>query len=127
MGYFAMNLKEAAGRVGKSEDSLRRAIKAGKLEAMLIGGKYEIAVSALDAYAISHAAHTKPQADAELQRLRSENEKLKSDLDESRRILEDNRQRQDTIILQLTRQLENIQLLEYKREPWWHRWFRKKS
>lgn len=37
-------------------------------------------------------------------------------------------QRHDTIVLQLTRQLEQSQrLLEYHQDPWYRRWFRKKS
>ena len=42
--------------------------------------------------------------------------------------LSETRKRQDTIILQLTRQLEGQQkLLEYKESPWYTRWFRKKK
>jgi len=126
-----MTIKEASLRVGKSEDSLRRAIKSGKLRASLIEGKYEIAEAELAAYATAHAVHTQSQptassAETELQRLRSENEKLKTDLDEARRTLEDNRQRQDTIILQLTRQLEQSQrILEAHSVPWWRRFFKR--
>lgn len=36
-------------------------------------------------------------------------------------------QRHDTIVLQLTRQLEQSQrLLEYNQEPWYRRWFKRK-
>lgn len=41
--------------------------------------------------------------------------------------LDDASQRHDTIVLQLTRQLENQQrLLEYHQEPWYRKWFRKR-
>jgi excisionase family DNA binding protein len=41
---------------------------------------------------------------------------------------EDMSERHDTIVLQLTRQLENQQkLLEYHQEPWYRRWFRKQA
>jgi hypothetical protein len=53
---------------------------------------------------------------------------LKQELRRKDERLEDNRQRQDTIILQLTRQLDQSQrLLEYHREPWYRRWFKKKQ
>ncbi len=125
-----MTIREAAQRVGKSEDSLRRAIKAGKLSATLVNGKYDISDAALDAYASAHAVHTQTpaaasSAESEIVRLRAENEKLKQELVESRRILEDNRQRQDTIILQLTRQLDQQRMLEAHREPWFRRWFKR--
>lgn len=49
---------------------------------------------------------------------------LKQELRRKDELLEDNRQRQDTIILQLTRQLEQSQrLLEFHQEPWYRRWF----
>lgn len=123
-----MTIREAAQRIGKSESALRRAIKAGKLRAELIDGKYDIAEEALNAYASPMRKEGAPTRDIEeLERLRMENEALrrelenvKSKLEEKDRLLEDNRQRQDTTILQLTRQLENQQrLLEYHQEPWY--------
>lgn len=40
--------------------------------------------------------------------------------------LQEASQRHDTIVLQLTRQLEQSQrLLEYHQEPWYRRWFRR--
>ena len=51
---------------------------------------------------------------------------LKQELRRKDELLEDNRQRQDTIILQLTRQIEQSQrLLEYNQEPWYRRMIRK--
>ena len=51
---------------------------------------------------------------------------LKQELRRKDELLEDNRQRQDTIILQLTRQMEQSQrLLEYNAEPWYRRMFGK--
>lgn len=42
--------------------------------------------------------------------------------------LSESRQRSDTIILQLTRQLEQSQrLLEFHEEPWYKRWFGKRE
>jgi len=129
-----VTIKEAAERVGKSESALRRAIKAGKLNAELVSGRYDITEESLYAYAEPVERLGAPTRDAEEgERLRVENKTLRRDLadalkrlDEKDALLEDNRQRQDTIILQLTRQLEQSQrLLEYHQEPWYRRWFRK--
>jgi len=62
----------------------------------------------------------------ELVILREENQWLKDQLEKANEELSETRKRQDTIILQLTRQLEGQQkLLEYKESPWYIRWFRK--
>lgn len=58
--------------------------------------------------------------------LKDQIEKKDRLLEELRAELDDGRRRSDTIILQLTRQLEqNQRLLEYNRVPWWKRLFRK--
>lgn len=46
-----MTIKEAVQRVGRSESMLGRAIKAGKLRAEIIDGKYDITVEMLNTYA----------------------------------------------------------------------------
>lgn len=52
-------------------------------------------------------------------------EETLQELSNVRRDAEDSRQRQDVIILQLTRQLdEQTKLLEYHQVPWWKRWFK---
>ena len=64
----------------------------------------------------------------ELVRLGKENQWLKEQLEKANQELSETRKRQDTIILQLTRQLENQQnLLEYHQTPFWKRWFRKQK
>jgi hypothetical protein len=68
-----------------------------------------------------------------LEQIRSENEHLRQQLTEKDKQIEglqtqlqDTSERHDTIILQLTRQLEQSQrLLEYHDEPWYRRWFGK--
>lgn len=58
--------------------------------------------------------------------LREQNENLQRQVEEASRALAEASQRHDTIVLQLTRQLENQQrLLEYQQAPWYRRWFRK--
>ena len=44
-----MTIKETAQHTGKSESTIRRWIKQGKLNATLVDGKYDIEESALDA------------------------------------------------------------------------------
>ncbi len=131
-----MTIREAAQRVGKSESALRRAVKAGKLDAKLVKGKYDITEEALNAYADPVKRLGAPRRDeGDAERLRVENETLRRELAEAQKkvaekdaLLEENRQRQDTIILQLTRQMEQSQrLLEYHQEPWYRRVFRKKG
>jgi len=47
---------------------------------------------------------------------------------EKDKVLEDSRQRQDSIIMQLSRQLDSqLKLIEYKKVPWYRRWLKKKS
>ena len=65
---------------------------------------------------------------SELSRLKDENQWLKEQLEKANQEFSEARKRQDTIILQLTRQLENQQsLLEYHRTPFWKKWFRKQK
>ena len=138
-----MTIQEAAHYLNKSEATIRRYIKQGKLEATLVGGKYSIEESALDAYASSdkHIDNAYPkEALVQAQYLHKQNEelnrqisdqkarieKLELQLEEERKRGEVADQRHDTIVMQLTRQLENQQkLLEYHESPWWRRWFRK--
>jgi len=122
-----MTIREAAERLGKSDSALRRAIKAGKLHAAMVNGRYNITEESLNAYAKPGERLSAPEHDkAELERLRVENETLRQKLEEKDQLLEENRKRQDTIILQLTHQLEQSQrLLEHHKAPWWRRWSRK--
>lgn len=58
--------------------------------------------------------------------LRTENNELRAQLRDESDKADAAKQRSDTIILQLTRQMEQAQLaLEAHREPFWKRWFRK--
>lgn len=137
-----MTIQEAAQRLGKSDATIRRWIKQGKLESTLTDGKYSIEESALGAYTATEKridnAYVKSGAD----QLHRQNEGLlKQVSDQQERIekleekLENERQRYDTaaerhdmIVLQMTRQTENQQrLLEYHEDPWYRRWFRKKK
>lgn len=116
----AMTIQEAAKRLSKSESTVRRWIREGKLTATKVSGVWNIPDELVNDYLNNQS--TGGQMEAVLQQLRSENQYLKERIQE----LEDARERSDTIALQLTRQLEQSQrLLEYHQEPWYRRWFRK--
>ena len=134
-----LTIQEAAQCLGKSEATIRRAIKAKKLESILIDGRYEITEEALSVYAKSEELSmqtdrvpTHNQVDieklkAELERTSSENQRLRQEikqaydwLKEKDAQIEDSRERQDTIIMQLSRQLGDTQkALEMKNMSWW--------
>ena len=136
-----MTIQEASQRLGKSEATIRRAIKAEKLVAEVVDGKYQITEESLSAYAktehLSMQNDQVPKHDqaeakelkVELERLSSDNAALRQELKQTYEWLkkkddeiEDSRQRQDTIIMQLTRQLGDAQkALEYHKAPWWRR------
>ena len=128
-----MTIQEAAQRLGKSDLTIRRWIKSGKLDATMVDNRWDIPKSALIDISndISYINHDntidKAHLLEEIQFLRKENEQLRKYLGEKDKAIEESRQRQDTIIMQLTRQLENHQkLLEYRETPWYRRLFRKK-
>ena len=120
-----MTIQEASQRLGKSESTVRRWIRQGKLTATMIDGVYDIPEKALNGY-LNDQSMTRQLEGVDqpiIDQLKAENEYLKERIQE----LEDARQRSDTIVLQLTRQLEQSQrLLEYHRDPWYRRWFRKR-
>jgi excisionase family DNA binding protein len=118
-----VNVTEACQSLGISESTLRRHIDQGKIESKKEYGRRLILIET-----DNHMISTVTEADmisqlrSELEHLREENQFLRQKLDDA----EESRQRQDTITLQLTRQLEQSQrLLEYHQEPWYRRWFRK--
>ena len=115
-----VSIGEASAALGVSPSTVRRRIEAGEIESKtevkrrLVWIANELQVSSKD--------------DALVVQLQRENEYLKKKLDEITAKYEESRERQDTIILQLTRQLDqNQRLLEYHREPFWRRWFSKRE
>jgi len=133
-----MTIAEVARLIGKNEQTIRRAIKSGKLRATMVDGRYEvderdIPDSLRDSQAIvtdsQGVSHTDSQAlVSEIVQLKRRISELEDRLKEKDRIIEEASQRHDTIVLQLTRQLDQSQrLLEYHREPFWRRWFKWRS
>ncbi len=65
------------------------------------------------------------QLRGEVEYLRTQLTQKESQTEEARKAAVEASQRHDTIVLQLTRQ--NQQLLEYHQEPWYRRWFRRRK
>ena len=132
-----MTIAEVAKLIDKSEQSVRRMIKAGKLKAAMVNGRYEIREGDIpDSLFDSKPIVTDSQALVEeISNLKGKIETQEAIIKEKDEALEKARQdaaeasaRHDTIVLQLTRQLEQSQrLLEYHERPWWRRWFAKKE
>jgi response regulator RpfG family c-di-GMP phosphodiesterase len=52
---------------------------------------------------------------------------LQRRLEEARKAIAETNQRHDTVVMQLTRRLQQSQrLLEYHQSPWWRKWFRRR-
>lgn len=128
-----VSLNEAVGILGISLSTLRRRIDKGEIETKLVNGKRFIQIPD-EVQVNSNIIHSVvEQLKDEVQGLRQriareekKNEELQRHLDEAHKASEEASQRHDTIVLQLTRQLEQSQrLLEYHKESFWRRWFRK--
>ena len=133
-----MNIQEVAQRLGKSELTIRRWIKSGKLAATMTNGKWDISESALNDISndLSDNISMSNQNSIidteylleEIKFIRKENEQLRQQIEEKDRVLEDSRQRQDMIIMQLTRQMDSqLKLIEYKKGPWYRRLLKGKT
>jgi len=116
-----LTVTDACQALGVSERTLRRRIEQDKMESKLEDGRRLILVD-------SGGQKADTTAENELlEQLRSENEHLRGQVISIQDELNQSRERSDTIILQLTKQLEQSQrLLEYHREPFWRKWLRKR-
>lgn len=129
MAQTWVTVAEACHVLGMAERTLRRYISEGKLTSKLEKGRRLVLVDVAE----PDMPGDMPDTSALLDQVRNENEHLRQQLQEKDKQidklqtqLEETSQRHDTIVLQLTRQLEQSQrLLEYKQEPWYRRWFRK--
>ena len=122
-------IAEAVGIFGVSDRTIRRRIGKGEIKTKLEGRTRYVF--------IDNASSTLPDdvsSIALIEQLRGENDHLRqqvndlqAQLKEERTRADEARERQDTLMLQLTRQLEQSQrLLDYHQAPWWRRWFGKK-
>jgi len=121
-----VSVSDACQAFDKSDRTVRRWIEDGKLKSRKSGRSVEVLLEVSD---IESANGGQTAAQVEIARLKAEVDgkdeviaALRSQVEE----LSSSRERQDTIILQLSRQLDQSQrLLEYHAEPWYRRMFRK--
>ena len=110
-----MTIQEASKRIGKSESTIRRMIKSGTLTASMIDGKYDISEESVNALSLPMQVNSQDDLIKSLQ----------SEIDYLRKELSASSQRSDTIILNLTRQMEALQ--PPPRKSFWDRFKRKST
>ena len=120
-----MTIHEVCQRLGKSESTIRRWIREGTLTATKVNGVWDISEEMVnDCSNGGQTVGSDQSVDGTVQQLRSENDYLKERIQE----LESARERSDTLMLQLTRQLEQSQrMLEAHSAPWWRRLRRRRK
>ena len=123
-----MTIQEACQRLGKSESTIRRMIKDGRLTASKKDGIYDITDHSVNDLSNDKQSVGNDQLSNELvKQMQEENRYLKERIKE----LESARERADMISIQLTRQLETTQkILESSEQKasrsWWQFWHRDK-
>lgn len=111
-----VTVTQACQHFGISKRTLFRWIEQGKIESKLEDGRRVISVT-------SEGQDDTTMSLSAVEQLRSENELLRQQLERKDQQIE----RQQAIIMQLSRDVESQQqLLEYHREPFWRRWLRGK-
>jgi len=117
-----MTIQQTCQRLGKSESTIRRWIRSGKLYATIIDGVYDIQLdSPSDQPSPSQNEQMPSQNDQLITELRSEIDYLKKLLEESQQA----RERADMIAMQLSRQLDQ-KALEAPKTSWLRRIFTKR-
>jgi len=122
--------KEAAKLLKTSARYVREMISKGRLKAKRDRNRW-LVHSSLSAEA-SEAEGTPGESYRSLREmvdyLKTEAQQKDRQIETLQTQLDQSRERSDTIILQLTRQLDQSQrLLEYHQSPWWRRWFSKRG
>ena len=120
---------EACQVLGISQSTLRRRIDKGEVETKLESGKRMVLVT-VDNYVDT----TNPETEM-VKRLQSEIELLRDQVkqkdDQIKKLQEElgeSRERSDTIIMTLTRQVQDAQqLASYWQQPFWRRWGKNKQ
>lgn len=130
-----VSMKQACDILDISLSTLRRRIDNGEIESRLEDNRRSVLIhhdTSSDSSAKQEAA---PTDTSFVEQLKYQIESLQKQLDtregevaKLQEELSQSRERSDTIILQLTRQVEQSQrLLEYHEEPWYRRVFRRKE
>lgn len=131
-----ITVAEASRKLGISDRAVRQWITSGKLEAERNGKSWRIPASAIsNGKKAEEEFHVIVQMQSEIDHLRSElaekNRQIESQADQIASLqadLSEQSKRHDTIVLQMTQQLERAQLqLEDMRDrSWWQRIFQKR-
>ena len=120
-----VSMTVACNALDISESTLRRRIDQGKIESKIENGKRLVLID-ID----SQTTIREPDI-VLVEQLKSEIEYLRQELErknEQIAAFDEGRQRQDTIMLQLTRQIEQSQrMLEYHQTSLWQRIFKRKK
>ena len=134
-----ITVKEAAELLNVSDRYVRNLAAKGKLDARRDGNRWLIHSSLsepktehlgipAEQSAIPTEQHTIGWLQERIEGQAKQISELQSELASARKETAEASQRHDTIVLQLTRQLEQSQrLIEYRNEPWYRRWFRSRK
>ncbi|MDQ1281407.1 MAG: hypothetical protein QG670_2672 [Thermoproteota archaeon] len=130
-----ITVKDAAQIRNCSERNIIRLIQAGEVKAKKDGKKWLVLIDTSKIYSASSPQLSEvisalkvqlQEKDSQISKLQDQLGNMRNDMEEMRKDSADASQRHDTIVLQLTRQLEQSQrMLEAHREPWYRRMFGK--
>lgn len=115
-----VTVKEAARFRKCSDRNILDLIQRERLQGRRDGRRWEVLIDFPEDY-----AEEVPQGAEVITVLKEQLQEKDKQIESLQRQLEDASQRHDTIVLQMTRQLEQSQrLLEFHQEPWYRRWFK---
>lgn len=120
---------EACQVLGISQSTLRRRIDKGEIETKLENGKRIILVTT-DNYVDTMATESDmvKQLQSENELLREQVKQKDNQINKLQEELRESRERSDTIIMTLTRQVQDAQqLATYWQQPFWRRWGKQKQ
>ncbi len=121
-----VSVKEACHLLDISESTLRRRISQGIIKAEGEGRERRVAIEPDAEVTATMTPNVLRQLQKENEILREQVEWLKQKMDQRDQETAQASERHDTILLQLTRQLEQSQrLLEYHQDPWYRRLFKR--
>jgi len=128
MNEVWVTLAEARDRLNLSESTIRRRIAAGEIQSKSSGGRRLVCLSDLTEVTDEMTGLKESLTDKAklIESLESDKERLQQQVDLLQEELSQSRGRQDTIILQLTKQIDQFTALEDKRS-WIKRLFYKKN
>lgn len=118
-----VSVKDAASFRNCSERNILDLIYRGRLEGRKDGRRWEVLIDFPEDY-----AEEVPQSAEVITVLKEQLQEKDKQIDSLQRQLGESSERHDTIVLQMTRQLEQSQrLLEYHQDPWYRRWFKRRE